>query len=61
MHTISNGGNQVPSTAVKIAGKLEKQPKDQPAPRAVSGEKKKDNAKLTFDRKGDWSLMTATR
>lgn len=60
MHAFSNGGNQAPPTAVKRAGKLEKQPKDQPAS-AVAGKKDKENVKLTFDRKGDWSLMTATR
>lgn len=56
MHTISNGANQDPSAAVKVA-----------AIKQSNGNNKKTDVvatkdvKHTFEKKGDWSLMTARR
>lgn len=53
MQTVSNGVNQAPPAPVKVAIK-----------QSNGGSKTKDkteNVKHTFDKKGDWSLMTATR
>lgn len=57
MHTINGGGNR-PLSAVKVS-KLSRNGND-PASVATSNNKK-ENLKHTFDKKGDWSLMTASR
>lgn len=54
MHAVSNGVNQAPSAPVKVAIKQSNGQK-------TDGASKEKDVKHTFDKKGDWSLMTATR
>eukprot|EP00752_Nemacystus_decipiens_P001851 g1784.t1 len=55
MQTVSNGVNQAPSAPVKVALKQSNGKKTD------GTTKEKESVKHTFDKKGDWSLMTATR
>lgn len=57
MHAVSNGVNHAPPAAVKRAIKPSK---DQKTDNNLA-KKTAEKVKHTFDKKGDWSLMTATR
>lgn len=57
MQTVSNGVSQAPSAVKRAAIKQS----NGHLQTTAAASKEKENVKHTFDKKGDWSLMTATR